>query len=223
MSSPALDLNAAFRNPGAGASRPPFTLGEPVELTQLELDRAEAEAGARTAPLMRLRWSHHRLAQSLAQGMREFEASAVTGYAPGTISGLKRDPAFQELIAHYRERMQEQVLDQVGRMAAISADALEVLHERILESPEKMTNDALLRVAQLTLDRSGHGPTSTVRSATLTIDSRDLLALKGESSSLVSILPRRSPRQEALLAQNDLRVDVGGLVGEASDGSVGES
>src|SRR5690606_17304238 len=45
--------------------------------------------------------------------------------------------------------------------AGLGLDALEELHQRLEEAPEKLSNKELMDLAQLGFDRAGYGPKST--------------------------------------------------------------
>jgi len=51
--------------------------------------------------------THHRLARLCAAGLRNEEILRITGFSLLRLSTLKMDPAFQELIAQYRGRVDE--------------------------------------------------------------------------------------------------------------------
>lgn len=57
--------------------------------------------------IKKLRESHHRLARLFAQGVRNHEIAEATGYSRQRVNDLQRDPMFQELIARYREELNE--------------------------------------------------------------------------------------------------------------------
>lgn len=102
---------------------------------------------------------HHALARALASGMKDWEASAVTGYVVGTIYLLKQDPTFQELLAFYRAHKDAEFRTAQQRMAALSVDAIDSLHDDLEEG--KLKPAEKIEVAKLTLDRTGNGPAST--------------------------------------------------------------
>lgn len=52
--------------------------------------------------LATLRDSHHRIARAVAAGLRNDEIATLCGISYNRVSMLKKDPAFAELVAHYR-------------------------------------------------------------------------------------------------------------------------
>lgn len=136
------------------------------DLTEEDLLRMAEGGGAEEQPqLQQLRQSHHQLARVLVTGVSDIEASSITGYTATRISILRNDPSFAELLNHYasvKETAFEQAqIDIAQRLRAIGIDTLEVLHEKIINEPEKIDVKTLGIIAELTLDRIGHGKQST--------------------------------------------------------------
>ena len=136
------------------------------DLGESDLEALRARRGNGASPpaksLMRIHTSHHSLARCLASGMRPMQASLVTGYSPGRISALQRDPAFQALVADYQAEVKSASADLAERMADFSFDAIELLHERLQNEPEQFSVQTLLDVVKAFADRTGHGPNSQV-------------------------------------------------------------
>jgi hypothetical protein len=51
-----------------------------------------------------LREPHHRMARLVRQGLSDEEVARQVGSPPQTVANLRRDPAFRELVAGYREK-----------------------------------------------------------------------------------------------------------------------
>ena len=51
--------------------------------------------------------THHRLARLVASGLRDSEILRITGYSTGRFYTFKQDPAFQELVSSYRDKVTE--------------------------------------------------------------------------------------------------------------------
>lgn len=140
------------------------------ELTPEDLVLLQTERATKTIPLKKLRDSHHWLARLLAQGMRNTEASKITGYTTSRISNLQADAKFSELVAHYRKTTEEIYADAHERMFTLSLEALAVIRERLHDSPEQLSSMGLLEIAKSLLDRTGYGPTSKSTLTTINID-----------------------------------------------------
>jgi hypothetical protein len=108
----------------------------------------------------RLRALHHRIARTLAGFSGNVPAAAaVLGMDPGRIRNLKGNPAFVELVAFYRDRGDEVILDLKARMELLAHDSLAELHERLIGDQEtSLTNSELKDLVESLLDRLGHAP-----------------------------------------------------------------
>lgn len=115
-----------------------------------------------TPSIMKLKSSHHNLARLLAEGRTGVEASYITGYSQSRISILKSDPAFMELVVYYAGQAEEVFINVHERLANLGLDALEALHEKLLdpEGPDLSIKE-LKDIVELTMDRAGFGPKST--------------------------------------------------------------
>lgn len=123
-----------------------------------------SEARGITAPTVKtMRETHHQLARLLASGMKQVEASAITGFSQSRISILKQDPAFQELITHYREVVDSSFADVQGQLASLSVDVIGELRDRLHDSPDGFRTRELMDFMTSLLDRSGHGPTAKLK------------------------------------------------------------
>lgn len=130
------------------------------ELGENDVALLSSPRGISAPPLRELRESHHRLAQLLSQGLKAVEVSAITGFSQSRISILKADPAFKELMEHYSQVRENAFADLQQQLSSLSADALGVLRDRLLDSPEGFSNPQLVETLKTLLDRSGYGPTS---------------------------------------------------------------
>jgi len=118
--------------------------------------------GTVVAPLKRLKHSHHGLARLVADGVREAEISAITGYSLSYISSIKKFPDFIELVAYYNEQKQEVYLDVHQRLSSLSMDALDELQGRLADDAERFDNRELKEIAEMGLDRVGYGKATQV-------------------------------------------------------------
>lgn len=137
-------------------------------------------------PMLKIRAQHHLAAKLVAEGRGNVEIGAITGYTPARIVQLKNDPAFQELIAHYKEQVDAKYLNIHERLAALGVMVTEELLERLENAPEEFSNDELRKLAETTLDRGGYGPTAKRE---LTVNSRSVTmsiveTIKAETQSL---------------------------------------
>jgi hypothetical protein len=163
-----LDLGGPKRTPRADTLERTHPSPRPLDHPHVahSRDLTEADMTALALPrqgqppksLMRLHASHHSLARCLATGMKPMQASLVTGYSPGRISALQRDPAFTALVEDYRREAKSVFADLAERMNEITLDAIEMLHERMQDAPEALTIPMLMDIIRSFADRTGHGP-----------------------------------------------------------------
>jgi hypothetical protein len=109
-----------------------------------------------------LRARHHSLARLLAAGVPEGVAAEITGYTAGHISVLKNSPAMTQLIEHYRSPGDQQAKHMAEELRLVAGMSLGRLRKAVEQ--DELDPNVLLALAKLGLDRSGHGPTSTVHS-----------------------------------------------------------
>lgn len=99
------------------------------------------------------RWEHHQLASLIAsREISDTEASVLTGYSPYTISNLRNQKAFQDLVAHYAETQEAPPHPEVGaRMQNVGLSSLGELQDRLATDPASFSNRELLEVSELLL------------------------------------------------------------------------
>lgn len=111
-----------------------------------------------TGQLTRLRDSHHQLARLLAGGMSNIEASSITGYSPGYISVLRKDPSFSELLSFYKQNLELAQGDVVFRLTGLNLSFIGELQDRLESAPSAMSNSFVLEAIKVLSDRTGHAP-----------------------------------------------------------------
>lgn len=131
-----------------------------LEVEDLPALKARGQSSQPLAPVQQLkaiRYSHHRLAQLLAQGIDQVTAGAATGYSPSYITLIKGDPTFQELLAAYGTKQEELFVDVVERMKQLGLDTLEEIQRRQVESPDSWSRRELMELADLMLVKGQTG------------------------------------------------------------------
>jgi hypothetical protein len=91
------------------------------------------------------------------QGRRDMEISALTGYSPGRIAALHRDPSFQELVAFYKREEDALNQDFMDRMGVVARDLLQSVHDDILDLPYLPFKDKV-EAFKVVTDRAGYAP-----------------------------------------------------------------
>jgi hypothetical protein len=156
-------LSIPFRTRGRAAAALHFAEVRALDTADIAL--LGAEKGSRAPALKRLGDRHHALARCLASGMPDGDAAIACGYVASRVSILKGDPAFQELLAFYRDDTQKAYRDMHERLAGLSRDAVDELHLRLEEDMDaeekKISVGQLLEIAKMGADRTGHGPQSS--------------------------------------------------------------
>jgi hypothetical protein len=130
---------------------------EDLPLLQSELREhnwSHSRAATGVGQLTALRMGHQQLAQTLAAGVDPREAAWVTGRSLSSVQGLLSDPAFQELLAYYRENQVQRDFNAFERLCTLGGTAMGVLQERLEESPERFSNNELRQLMEASLDRS---------------------------------------------------------------------
>lgn len=168
-----------------GKKKPDLSFMVSRELSRTDLLTLSVPQESKTPPVFQLRSSHHHLAKLIAEGRSNVEAAAIQGMTPGRVSILRDDPTFKELVQHYKKVADTAYVDVHERLARLSADATEVLHERLLDEPETFRIQDLQSTAALALDRTGFGPKSTinqnVKVAVLTDETLNLIKAEAEA------------------------------------------
>jgi hypothetical protein len=76
------------------------------------------------------------------------------------VSILKGDPSFEELIAFYQSSAADLVQDLGQKMLSNAKEAATILAERLEDTPEAISIEALHDTIKLGADRTGFGPAS---------------------------------------------------------------
>jgi hypothetical protein len=149
------------------------------------------DLGSRASPLKKLKHSHHNLARLVADGVREEEISAVTGYSSSYISSIKHDPAFLQLVAYYTEQKGQVYLDVHQRLSTLSLDAVDELQSRMAEQPEVFQNRELKEIAEMGLDRVGFGKATRVdhNHTVALVDPAQIARMKSDLRSRSNVAP----------------------------------
>jgi len=137
----------------------PLTFSEGRALTPADLAMPRVGVSS-PSTLQRLRSRHHALAKALAQGMRPGIAAATYGYSASRVSILAGDPAFRELVEHYRKEADFDYARMQERLTGIAVEAMDEIERRLEEAPEKIKTKELKELVELGTDRTGHGPRS---------------------------------------------------------------
>lgn len=118
--------------------------------------------------LQRFRDPHHRLARLIAAGLSNTEINERTGMSLGRISAHRNSPAFEDLIAKYRDRVDaafEREQDEYAKLATgnmLKAESM--IAEKLEEHEENGTLPPvreLIAISRDAADRFGYGKRQT--------------------------------------------------------------
>lgn len=130
--------------------------------------RSPTGNGTSTSAVARLRDSHHRIARLFAAGLRIGEIVERVGYSYNRVSTLQRDPAFQELIATYRGKVDaafEREQDEYAKLTMSNMIKAETqLAEKLEEAEENgefLPTRDLIAISRDAADRFGYGKRQT--------------------------------------------------------------
>ena len=139
---------------------------DPEVVSVRPLSRADLAVLAQPRPrnsIQTLRDTHHRLARAVAGGLNDDACAEVTGYSIGRIFTLRQDPAFKELVAHYRAILtaewasQDSVIEYMRTNALKAQAMISDKLDKAFEENEFLPTRDLLGIAELGLDRTGYG------------------------------------------------------------------
>lgn len=137
-------------------------VGRELQIDDIALLEATTR-GVETPSIKSIRAKHHMLARELVSGKPQVEVSRITGFSQSRISILKNDPAFRDLMTHYQKH-EEEFKDNIrSKLQMLAEESIDILAERLEETPEVFTNGQLLEITKATADRVGHGPTSQIK------------------------------------------------------------
>lgn len=146
-----------------GRAPVPVTAAYVRDLTEADLAMLQENGpkGSKTPALKRLSERHRSLARLIAMGTPYGEAALITGYVQSSVSILMTDPTFQDLVEFYRKDSERRCLDLHEKMSANALDASDILHERMVDDPDRIPTSQIIEIIKMGADRTGFGPKTT--------------------------------------------------------------
>lgn len=135
-------------------SQPTLSYVRDLELSDLPNIQAPEPSAAPGSVVKQMKQTHHLLAMALASGAKDIKAAQLTGYSPSTVSSLKSDPTFKQLIEHYANAELASYEELKQRAAALGLSFLDELQQRFEDKPEAFDNKSLMDNATKLLDRT---------------------------------------------------------------------
>lgn len=149
-----------------GRQPKPHKVLEVGELTRADLEKLKQRRD--TPVVQRFRDSHHRLARCLATGMRAEEAAEESHYSIARVYMLSADPAFKNLIDHYREVITAEFKEAQQDFIALTTSNMMKAERQIAEKldeadaiGELLPIRELLAISRDAADRTGFGKKAT--------------------------------------------------------------
>jgi hypothetical protein len=142
-----------------GRAKKPITAEVERELSLEDVAMLATERGVEAPKIVELRERHHALARLIAEGRKPGEAAVLCRYSQSRMSVLLADPAFQELVRHYTEMVNEEFVDFQAKLSELALDAAHILQSRMEDRPDDLSDALVLQIVQVGADRTGHGPT----------------------------------------------------------------
>ncbi len=136
-------------------------IGDIRDLTEADFAEMQLAPVAQPQTGKKLTQRHHALARLIAQGVEGPIAAAATGYAPSTVSILRADPSFKNLVTFYSGEIDDEFRGMHEQLAALSTEAVEALRDRLENDPDAMSVKELQEIIALGADRTGFGPASS--------------------------------------------------------------
>lgn len=187
------------RTRGRAVTAPPVEIIGEVEQEDLALLTEEGRPSGQSQHVKTLSDRHHSVARLLAQGHSPWEVAAITGYDNSRISILQTDPAFRELLAHYRGMEGSTVADVAARVRDAAATAVTKLLDRLENDPTIEFAD-LSKSARDLLDRAGYGPKST-REVNINVGLAERVEQARQRALASRVLQDQPPQQDGLLLE----------------------
>lgn len=140
------------------------------ELEESDLVLLQSARGSKPPTIRAIRERHHALARCLALGLKQEEAARTCGYCISRVSILMADPTFKELVTFYTNEANAAVADFQDRATQVALTALDIVAERLEDTPEDVSTGQALEIAKVLGDRTGHAPVTRNLNANVNID-----------------------------------------------------
>jgi hypothetical protein len=159
-----------------GRANAPLEVSYARDLGEADLALLATERATAPPPRRRMRDRHHALARALAEGAKPWEASAITGYSPSTVSILQSDPSFKDLVTFYREHTDAAFAEFTKRATLVTLTALDNIQEQVEDESNPLSLEQNLTIVKTLADRTGYAPQSRSVNMNVNVDVSGRLA-----------------------------------------------
>jgi hypothetical protein len=181
-------------------------LGPIRELVRDDLEQLRETRPVKT--LDSLRDNHHRVARAVASGLQNTQVAILCGLSVQRVSTLRQDPAFIDLVAHYRALTTADWTESVDTvtefLGSVRTKSLAMLEDKLCaaaDNNEFLPTRELVAMAELGLDRTGYGKVN--KNINVNVDfAAQLEAARSRSSRARDVTPIRetsTPPRSALV------------------------
>lgn len=185
-----------------GAVAKPMFCGEPRPLTREDLAMLVHGNRTMTAFPAKLRDSHHRIARLAAAGLRPGEIAQRCGYGRERVGQLLTNPAMEELVARYREKVDEAFAanqDEYYELATSNMLAAERhIADQIAEADEAgelLPIRTALAISRDAADRFGYGKRQTNVNVNVDFAAQLERAIQRSGKQIDGVVPSQAPHQ----------------------------
>lgn len=153
--------------PSRGAIAEPLLMEVTRDLTAEDMLRLGQAPKVGVPILQRLRATHHRQAQLLAQGKTLNEVAAIVGCTSQRLVQLQTDPTFAELVHYYHDQSMVGLMEDAARLQAKLVDVGEMAVDELRHRMEddvarsKMRTGDVRQIAEMAMDRTVAPPKAT--------------------------------------------------------------
>lgn len=108
-------------------------------------------------PIQNLTPKHHAIARLIADGLRDTDVAAMTGYTVVRVYQLKNDPMFKDLVDFYLSEVSAKFKDTIEMRRRVGVLAMDRLTEKLLDDEIGPTLSAksLTEIAEFALGKAG--------------------------------------------------------------------
>lgn len=144
-----------------------LTLDDRIELDIAGTTSSDTKAAAKHISEIKPR--HREIARLMVLGYRDMHIAAVLGMASTTVSHLRRQPVFVELLRELQAQRDNAVMNLDTHIELAAETGVQILAKRLEDEGDVMPIEHVRKVTQMLLDRSGHAPVTRTENKNLNL------------------------------------------------------